>query len=301
MLETAAFPNHAFTYPQAAALGFTRRQIDDAVRNRIVRRVLRNVYLRADVPDTVESRVAAATLVISEHSVACDRTAAWIHGVDVVAYRETEILPPLETYVLRWHAPTARAGCDGGTRDLVPADIVEIRGLRVTTPLRTALDLGCKLSRRDGLFALDAFMREHGVRHSEMTELVRRFRRRRGVVQLRQLIAMADPRSESSGESWTRLEIIDHAIPWPELQCWIEIDGIPTYRLDLAWPRSKVAVEYDGEEFHTSAAQRERDRERREWLRDHGWIVIVVDKDSFTAEAVDEWIAELRAALRLRG
>jgi hypothetical protein len=134
-----------------------------------------------------------------------------------------------------------------------------------------------------------------------MIELVRRFRRRRGVVQLRQLIAMADPRSESSGESWTRLEIIDHAIPWPELQWWIEIDGVPTYRLDLAWPRSKVAVEYDGEEFHTSDAQRERDRERREWLRDHGWVVIVVDKDSFTAEAVDEWIAELRTALRLRG
>ena len=36
-------------------------------------------------------------LVISAHSVVCDRTAAWIHGIDVYAWHETEILPPIES------------------------------------------------------------------------------------------------------------------------------------------------------------------------------------------------------------
>jgi very-short-patch-repair endonuclease len=58
-------------------------------------------------------------------------------------------------------------------------------------------------------------------------------------------------------------------------------------------------IEYDGREFHTSPEQRENDRLRRKWLRDHGWKVIVVDKDSFTPEALAAWLLELRTYLRL--
>jgi very-short-patch-repair endonuclease len=78
------------------------------------------------------------------------------------------------------------------------------------------------------------------------------------------------------------------------------VDGVPTYRLDLAYPHARVAVEYDGEAFHTSDEDRAADRKRRTWLRDHGWTVIVVDKNSFTEEAVNAWVAELRAALGMR-
>ena len=236
----------------------------------------------------------------SEHSVICDRTAAWIHGIDVFAWHETEVLPPIESYVLRHHASSRRDGVAGGSRDLLECDVMEVGGVRVTTPARTAVDLACKLSARDGLAALEAFMREFGITRRDLRRLLVRYFRRRGVRQARPLVAMADARSESSGESWTRYEILTHGLPAPEPQHWIEIDGVPTFRLDLAYPRHRIAVEYDGQEFHSRDADREHDRRRRAWLRQHGWIVIVVDRDSFTASAVDAWIRELREALRSR-
>ncbi|MGH3445264.1 MAG: DUF559 domain-containing protein, partial [Nocardioidaceae bacterium] len=167
------------------------------------------------------------------------------------------------------------------------------------TPVRTAMDLGCLLTPRDALAALDAFMRTHAITDEDMRRLLPRYFRRRGVRQLRRLIPMADPRSESQGESWTRYEILAAGLPEPDPQVWIVIDGIPVYRLDLAYKKKKVAVEYDGRDFHSSPEQCDRDRKRRRWLRDHGWTVIVVDKNSFTAEALVAWRMELRRALGL--
>ncbi len=179
----------------------------------------------------------------------------------------------------------------------MPEDWVEIAGVKVTTPLRTALDLGCKLNRRSALAAMDALMRGHGFTHEAMHRLAVRFFRRRGVVQLRELIPLVDPRAESQPESWTRLELIDHGLPTPEPQYWIVIGGVPTYRLDLAYPHARVVIEYNGEEFHTSDEDCEADEKRREWLETHGWTVIVVTKESFSDAALAKWIGEVRVAL----
>ena len=65
----------------------------------------------------------------------------------------------------------------------------------------------------------------------------------------------------------------------------------------MAYPHAKVAIEYNGEEFHSSEEDREADSERRAWLERHGWTVIVIDKDSFTDEAIAMWIEEIRTAL----
>ncbi len=299
MSEFSDFPDVPFTWPQARALGISRAYVDDAVRNRLIVRPLRGVYLRADVEPSLINRALAAGLVVSSHSVLCDRTAAWIHGCDVFDFRELDVTPPLESYVLRGHDPTDRPECDGGTRDLCPDDWIEIDGVRVTTPLRTALDLGCALSRRRALAAMDSLMRAHGFDTADLRRMLRRYSRRRGVVQLRELVELVDGRSESSGESWTRLEIIDSGLPSPEPQYWVCIAGVPTYRLDLAYPHARVAVEYDGEEFHSSPDARANDGARRRWLQANGWKVIVVDKNSFTPTAIADWIAEVRGHLGL--
>jgi hypothetical protein len=291
-------PPTPFTTRQAKELGLSRRRLDDLVATREIRRVLTGVYVPWNVADTVRMRAAAASLVLPPFVVLCDRTAAWLWGVDTFDYRELEILPPLEAWSLRGNTRVRRTGCAGGTRDLIPSDVVEIDGVLVTTPARTALDLACRLPRRDALAALDGFMREHGLTREQLgRELVRYFRRR-GVVQARRLVPLADPRAESAGESWTRTEMVDHGLPVPDLQVWVDVAGVPTFRLDMAYPRHKVAVEYDGREFHEGADHEQRDRARRAWLRDHGWTVVVVTKDMFTAEAIDAWTQEIRDALQ---
>lgn len=293
------FPDHPFTSCQARDLGVTRKRLRNAVDQGEVRRIFTGVYVRADLPDSTELRARAAGLVMNEHSVLCDRTAAWIHGIDVLKYAELDVIPPLETYVLRGHDPTDRHNCHGGTRDLRPEDWQVIGGLRVTTPLRTALDLACKLSRREAMAALDAFAREHEVTVSALRRLLVRYFRRRGVVQARELVPLTDPRIESARESWVKLEIHDHALPAPEPQYWVLMDGVPTYRVDFAYPHARVIVEYDGEEFHSKPEKKVADERRREWLRQNGWRVIVVTRVNFADGSTPSWIRELRGYLRV--
>lgn len=299
MTVAPALPKTPFTRAGARDLDVSAQRLTDLLAEGRVRRVLRNVYVRADVPDSVECRAAAAALVVTPGAVFVDRTAAWLHGVDVFDYRELEVLPPLECVVLRDRSRIDRPECLGGERDLAPHDITGVSGLRVTTPLRTALDLGCVLGRPDGLAALDMFMRTHGVTRWELEASLPRYRRRRGVVRLRGLVPLADPRSESPGESRTRFVVHEAGLPAPVLQHRVLHDGFELFRLDLAWPKNRVALEYDGAEWHESEQQRTADERRRAWLRQQGWTVIVVKRGQLAFEGRQEWLGELRKALRL--
>lgn len=286
-----------FTVAQGAAAGVDGHRLELLVAHAVVRRVLVGVYVCAAAPDTLAQRAQAASLVLKPFVVACDRTAAWLWGVDTFAYCELEILPPLEVWTLRGHNRVRRTGCAGGERDLAEDDVLVLDGVLATEPVRTALDLACRLGRRDGLAALDAFMRLHGLSHAQLRAKLVRYHRRRGVVQARQLVALADPLSESPGESWARMTIIEHGLPMPVLQHWVYDDGRPVFRLDLAYPEHKIAIEYDGREFHSTEERRLHDRVRRAWLEERGWTVIVLTKDDFDVESALAWIRDIRCAL----
>jgi hypothetical protein len=299
MSDETSLPDNPFTYADLDALGITRHILRRLVGEKVVRRLVRGAYVRADLEDTPELRAKAVAAVMSPTHVVTDRTAAWIHGIDTLTYAEHDIPPPVETCALRGHEPCTRAGVDGRTRDLAPRDVMVIEGVRVTTPLRTALDLGCLLRRREAMAALDAFARIHGLTKAQMLVEAGRYRRRRGVIQLRELIALVDPRAESARESWVRLAIHDAGLAAPEPQFWIVIDGVPTYRLDFAYPGARVVVEYNGWEAHErTPEQKANDEARRKWLTDDGWTVIVIRRGDFTGEALDRWLTELREALR---
>jgi hypothetical protein len=58
--------------------------------------------------------------------------------------------------------------------------------------------------------------------------------------------------------------------------------GVPIYGLDITLPELRYAAEYDGEEFHTEAEDREADEERRDWLGgERDWTI-----DAFTKREV---------------
>jgi uncharacterized protein DUF559 len=121
------------------------------------------------------------------------------------------------------------------------------------------------------------------------------------VVKLRGLVLLADPRSESAGESRVRLRIHDEGLPLPVPQHWVLDHGVPRYRLDLAYPKHRIAVEYDGEWHDATADQRRADLERRTWLRKHGWTVIVVRRGELGGRTSEPWLRDLRNALQLAG
>jgi hypothetical protein len=223
---TFSLPQTPFRSRQAADFGLSRYALRRLVANGLVRRVLTDVYVAADIPDSIESRVAAAALVTQPYAVLCDRTAAWMHGIDALAYRELEILPPLEIFVIRDYVPRRRIGVNGGQRDLDPLDVMSLEpGILVTTPLRTALDLGCRLSRPLALATMDQFARQHRVAIADLHAELPRYRRRRGVVQLRQLSQLVDGRAESPGESWVRLAVNDAGLPPPLPQFSLRVGG----------------------------------------------------------------------------
>ncbi len=288
-----------FTWEQVKDSGMTRHRLEQLLATREVVQLLRGLFQCADLPDDHGARARSAFMVVKPHIVACDRTAAWVYEIDTFKPGELEGFPPIETCAPPGKSRVRRQGLNGVRRDLTPEDIVTLHELAITSKARTAADLACKLSRREALAALDAFMRQ-GLQRRELELLAARFAGRRGVVQFRELLALADGRAESPGESWTRLCIVDEGFPTPIVQYWVREAGRNVHRLDLAYPKFRVAVEYDGAEFH-GEQQRAHDEARREWLRKRGWTIIVVTKDMLTGAAVLSWTIVLRMALRDAG
>ena len=290
-----ALAERPFTTATARAHGLDAHELRRLVRDGIIRRQVRGTYIAVTVPDTTENRCAAAALVIHSSAVICDRTAAWIWGVGDPD--PTAPSPPLDVILLRGKGRARRDGCVSGERDLTDRDVVFLHGLRITSPLRTALDLACRSRRRDALAVIEGFMREHGLTRQELQRELVRFFRRRGVVQARELVGIADPRSESPGESWVRLELHDRGFELPVPNQWVYDDAVAVYRLDLPWIREKVAVEYDGRRFHGEDATAH-DEQRRAWLARRGWTIHVVHAEDFSSEErIDGWVHEVRADL----
>ena len=262
-----------FTTRQALASGLSRHTFAMLVRGGLVRRVLRGVYVASQAPNDTLTRAQALALVVPPTAVVVDRTAAWLHGVDILPRSAVLREPPLEV-VHRNDTRVRRSEVAGHRRGLIPSDITVIHGVPVTTALRTALDLGRLLWRHDALAAIDGFLRI-GVPHELLITEIGRFKGFRGVRQLRYLAPLGDALAESPGESALRLYWYDAGLPRPVLQLWICDDaGVPIFRLDIADPDMRFAAEYDGVEFHVLSEDMAHDLRRREWIAAHRhWVI----------------------------
>ncbi len=271
-------PDFPFTGAQALALGVSRQNLRTMLARGLVRRMLQGVYVAAQARDDMDLRAHALSLVVPDGAVVTDRTAAWLHGVDLLPRSSGRTPPPVNVFHTS-DTRMRRPGVAAGRRGLLPSDITVVQGVRVTTALRTALDLGRLLWRYDALAAIDGFLRI-GVPHDLLILEIGRFRGFRGVRQLRALAPLGDGRAESPGESALRLNWYDACLPRPVLQFWLYDDaGVPIYRLDIALPELWYAAEYDGEENHISDEDREYDESRRSWCEtERHWIFEVFTK-----------------------
>jgi hypothetical protein len=302
-LLDATFPlplDKPFTYAQARAAGVSRSVLARLVREGHLRRMLQSVYVTASVVDGLELRCKALALVAPPGAVVTDWTAVWL-WTGMLPWGDHLRVPPVSVFLHAGQGRLRNGLVDSGERSFVGRDLAVVDGLTVTTPLRTACDVG-RLSHRDlAMAGLDALLRHGSFTLEEVLAELDRFRRQRGVVQLRLLAPLAISESGSAAESVLRLRWLDLAsLPRPEPQVPVVDDrGREVYYLDLGVPALRFAAEYDGEEFHTSEEDREHDADRRAWIsRDRGWVISVVrrhnlfgasrDVESILHQGVDE-------------
>lgn len=283
-----------FTATMARAAGLTPRRLKALCDRGLLERPLRGVYVATSVPDSIDRRARCLSLVIPPGCFVTDRSAAWLHGAPMALAPNEDMIVPRVTFFRPSDAGRLRNPlCRSGERWVRPSDLMEVGGLVVTTPMRTAWDLG-RLQHRDvALAGMDAVARASGFDLEEFRDGVRWFARQRGVVQLRQLADRIDPGAESFGESALRNRWWDAGLPRPCTQIVIFDDfGAARYRVDLGDEELGYGAEYDGAEFHEG--RESLDEERRVWIAsDRGFLI-----DSFTRD--DVFGPQQQAGVRLR-
>ncbi len=98
-------------------------------------------------------------------------------------------------------------------------------------------------------------------------------------------------------ESEARLAMIDGGLTTPELQFEVVDGNGELRRLDFAWPNQRVAVEYDGMDWHSGPDAMKRDRRRQAALGDIDWVVIAIIFDDVRYRPW-EFVARIDAQLR---
>lgn len=161
-----------------------------------------------------------------------------------------------------------------GTRTM--PKLVLIDGIAMTSPARTAVDLARTRSFASGLATADHVLRLGLATRADLEAELAATPRAPGNRRARLVVAHADPRSESVGESLSRAQLIELDLPRPELQQeFYDADGF-IGRTDFWWPKLRLIGEFDGkvkfgrELVASDAAARERlwlEKKREDRLR----------------------------------
>ena len=199
------------------------------------------------------------------------RAAAALHGARWVdEFTPIELIGPFN------HPP---AGIIVRRERIGAEDLVELGGLPVTNPARTAFDLGRHLPRAVAVAHLDALSAATHLTAAEVTAVIARHNGARGVRDCQVALSLMDGGAQSPKESWLRLVVIDAGLPRPVTQIRVT-DGQVVAYLDMGWEQPMVAIEYDGDQHRTDRRQYVKDIRRAEMAHRLGWNVIrVINED----------------------
>lgn len=210
---------------------------EDEIRLRQETGALRSVWRGAvhlgpapdDELERYRLKIRGAVAVGGNGRVVSHESAAALHGIP--------LLRPDMTTV---HFTSSKTGRTGDKihihRDNLPDEqVMSVDNVRVTTPARTVADVARLGTFEQAVCCLDSGLRS-GITHAEIQAVVASSIKMKGIRQLRQALSMADARSESVGESFSRATMIAVGLPLPDLQVTIlDGDGRFVARGDFGW------------------------------------------------------------------
>jgi very-short-patch-repair endonuclease len=260
---------------QLTLLGLSAQSVDRRVGSGRLQLIHRGIYAVGHRALTVEGRWMAAVL-------ACGNTAVLSHATAATAWD----LRPRQGGAI--HVTVAG---DGGRKrragirlhrsaTIEPDDTTTNRGIPITTPVRTVVDLARILKGRPLEQALDV------AEHRGLVDFAER-RARPIPVSLQAVLSLY-----AAGSTVTRSDMEerflalcdDHDLPRPNVNTRIEGKEV-----DFAWWDARLIVEVDGYAYHRSPTAFETDRERDVVLVVAGWHVLRFTWTQITRRSA--WVA----------
>lgn len=226
------------------------------------RRLFTGIYVLADVEVDLALRSRAAALAFGGCGVLGGWSAAELLGASCgPSDAPVEIIAP-------GRGRRRRTGLVVRGDVLASDEVTMVGGVPVTTPVRTAFDLARRGTLADAGVAIDALTHAFGISPQDVVVFGYRHLGARGSRQLLDAVRLASPLAESPMETRIRLAIHDDGLPMPVLQ-----HPVGPYFLDMAYPRIRLGVEYDGRE-HLTQERAMRDLVRESYLGRAGWEVL---------------------------
>jgi hypothetical protein len=235
--------------------------IDRRLRSGRLRPLHRGVYADGHGPLSREGRWCAAILACGPGAVLSHRDAAEAHGLRPCNRTRTEVTTA---------SRRRRSGIEVHECRLEARDVTTHRGIPVTTPARTLLDLADVVPADHLARAIE---RAHELRvydHRAILDVLARSNGRRGVTPLTRAIAEYDPDRARTKSQLERVALpILAGLPRPEVNTFVA-----GHEVDLVWRAQRLVVELDSRTFHTSPRAFEQDRVRDADLQLEGYRVI---------------------------
>lgn len=267
---------------EALGSGMTREEL-----RRWYRPIFRGVYVPKNAVPSLEDRALGAWLTTGRKGVIAGIAASAFHGAAYVARTE-----PIEILT---GDRRKQSGLIVRNDRITGDEVIDINDLPVTSSARTAYDLGRLQKRYVAIARLDALMAAAPFAVEDVATLDFRYGPARGVRQLRELLPLVDPRSESPKESWLRLALIDAGLPIPDAQIAVPLEDGTTAFLDTGYRAIKLGIEYDGDGHQTDRGQYVTDHHRTPMVQNRGWELIkVIKEDTQASVTARAWEAFLR-------
>ena len=183
--------------------------------------------------------------------------------------------------------PPARTGRSAAllthASSIDPGEITIIDGFAVTDPARTIVDLARVLPFEKAVVAADAALYRKLTTKELLAEAAARVIGTPGSRAVARVVHFADGRSESVGESRSRVMMLRAQLPAPVLQLEVrDCQGYMLGRTDFAWRKGRLLGEFDGlvkygrllRGAQTSGEVVVREKLREDALRDTGARVV---------------------------